>query len=178
MTWTPILTRNGEGAGTRILRIRCLPLVAFCPWQNRNVEVFLGLVIIAQAKHPAPSRTWQLSAVAPMVLRLKTWESRSLPNLVKPLLNRISLNDNKKTPSGAGWSSPVARQAHNLKVVGSNPTPATKIIPNNTKALGLASRGAFCFCAFHVNATSTFDESRNKYPMKSMPRLNSGSGPC
>ena len=27
----------------------------------------------------------------------------------------------------AGWSSPVARQAHNLKVVGSNPTPATKI---------------------------------------------------
>ena len=28
--------------------------------------------------------------------------------------------------SGAGWSSSVARQAHNLKVVGSNPTPATK----------------------------------------------------
>lgn len=27
--------------------------------------------------------------------------------------------------AGAGWSSPVARQAHNLKVVGSNPTPAT-----------------------------------------------------
>src|SRR4029078_2152301 len=29
----------------------------------------------------------------------------------------------------AGWSSPVARQAHNLKVVGSNPTPATKFTP-------------------------------------------------
>ena len=27
----------------------------------------------------------------------------------------------------AGWSSPVARQAHNLKVVGSNPTPATTL---------------------------------------------------
>ncbi len=26
----------------------------------------------------------------------------------------------------AGWSSPVARQAHNLKVRGSNPLPATK----------------------------------------------------
>jgi hypothetical protein len=26
----------------------------------------------------------------------------------------------------AGWSSPVARWAHNPKVVGSNPTPATK----------------------------------------------------
>ncbi len=28
----------------------------------------------------------------------------------------------------AGWSSLVARQAHNLKVVGSNPTPATNDI--------------------------------------------------
>ena len=26
--------------------------------------------------------------------------------------------------SDAGWSSPVARQAHNLKVLGSNPSPA------------------------------------------------------
>gem|GEM_PF-5087027 len=25
----------------------------------------------------------------------------------------------------AGWSSPVARQAHNLEVIGSNPVPAT-----------------------------------------------------
>ena len=31
-------------------------------------------------------------------------------------------------PKDAGWSSPVARQAHNLKVVGSNPTPATKFL--------------------------------------------------
>src|SRR5262249_3840519 len=30
-----------------------------------------------------------------------------------------------ETRVNAGWSSPVARQAHNLKVVGSNPTPAT-----------------------------------------------------
>jgi hypothetical protein len=34
----------------------------------------------------------------------------------------------------AGWSSPVARQAHNLKVVGSNPTPATSFI-NKINAL-------------------------------------------
>ena len=30
--------------------------------------------------------------------------------------------------SVAGWSSPVARQAHNLKVAGSNPAPATNTI--------------------------------------------------
>jgi predicted GIY-YIG superfamily endonuclease len=32
----------------------------------------------------------------------------------------------------AGWSSPVARQAHNLKVLGSNPSPAT-ILKAGTK---------------------------------------------
>ncbi len=31
-------------------------------------------------------------------------------------------------PSNAGWSSLVARRAHNPKVVGSNPAPATKMI--------------------------------------------------
>ena len=35
----------------------------------------------------------------------------------------------------AGWSSPVARQAHNLEVVGSNPTPATKFTPS-TQCVG------------------------------------------
>jgi hypothetical protein len=36
---------------------------------------------------------------------------------------------------GAGWSSPVARQAHNLKVTGSNPVPATK--PHKTTIAAL-----------------------------------------
>ena len=38
-------------------------------------------------------------------------------------------------PIAAGWSSPVARQAHNLKAAGSNPAPATKLRSKN-KALG------------------------------------------
>ncbi len=37
-----------------------------------------------------------------------------------PLLSKADRID-------AGWSSPVARQAHNLKAVGSNPTPATNL---------------------------------------------------
>ena len=55
-----------------------------------------------------------------MVLHLKVWESRSPPglqNAVKSLQPILDLH--------AGWSSPVARQAHNLKVAGSNPAPAT-----------------------------------------------------
>jgi hypothetical protein len=37
----------------------------------------------------------------------------------------------------AGWSSPVARQAHNLKVAGSNPAPAT-IFTNRANFAGEA----------------------------------------
>src|SRR5690606_6313679 len=45
--------------------------------------------------------------------------------------------------SGAGWSSLAARRAHNPKVAGSNPAPATIYtcggVPGN--------RDAVCFCA-------------------------------
>ena len=46
-------------------------------------------------------------------------------------------------PTSAGWSSPVARQAHNLKVVGSNPTPAT----TDSERLGPNEPGRPCLRA-------------------------------
>jgi hypothetical protein len=100
-------------------------------------------------KNPIPSRTRPLNASAPMVLCLKTRESRSLPDLprTKPLPSLPPLSTTRggfcvkrrafvcrpSSPGSpaipalgdAGWSSPVARQAHNLKVTGSNPVPAT-----------------------------------------------------
>ena len=48
---------------------------------------------------------------------------------------------------GAGWSSPVARQAHNLKVVGSNPTPATK----SKEKQALDFQGLFIFLPFQFD---------------------------
>ena len=118
---------------------------------------FAGLVALARSLNPIPSRTRPLNSSAPMVLCLKTRESRSLPGLPRTtsILHNLK-HKHHKTPSSrggaatlssasedrqpnqpgcrangaekiiAGWSSPVARQAHNLKVVGSNPAPATK----------------------------------------------------
>ena len=101
----------------------------------------------AKRSDPIPSRTRPSNASAPMVLCLKTWESRSSPGLqctTRPLLRlhpkfefyrwglrRISLRGlaEDKCVTDAGWSSPVARQAHNLKVVSSNLAPATKFSP-------------------------------------------------
>src|SRR3954449_2233913 len=46
----------------------------------------------------------------------------------------------------AGWSSPVARQAHNLKVIGSNPIPATKTRAGRSASSKAALRGGFRVC--------------------------------
>ena len=43
----------------------------------------------------------------------------------------------------AGWSSPVARQAHNLKAAGSNPAPATIITSTPPKPPHATASGAF-----------------------------------
>ncbi len=51
---------------------------------------------------------------------------RRAPNSPKTLSQAPPVGPGK--PTNAGWSSPVARQAHNLKVIGSNPIPATNII--------------------------------------------------
>ena len=65
-----------------------------------------------------------------MVLRLKARESRSPPGPLKGCFKvqspKTLHHDHKTTDFAAGWSSPVARQAHNLKVTGSNPVPAPK----------------------------------------------------
>src|SRR3981189_3136496 len=63
-----------------------------------------------------------------MVLCLKTWESRSSPGLPRTETSSLSMRRRKSRRCiafDAGWSSPVARQAHNLKAAGSNPAPAT-----------------------------------------------------
>jgi hypothetical protein len=87
-----------------------------------------------------------------MILRLKPRESRPPPDLQTADMHQTELHPDQHTINSrpnqcstnlpehttsennpakrreqkfnAGWSSPVARQAHNLKVTGSNPVPA------------------------------------------------------
>jgi hypothetical protein len=88
-----------------------------------------------------------------MVLHLKVWESKSLPGLLA--LQQFQKHD-------AGWSSPVARQAHNLKVVGSNPTPATNYInkindldhPQRLRFLGFFVVIFILYTNHHANRSS------------------------
>ena len=63
-----------------------------------------------------------------------------MPRREGPKNGRISASD-------AGWSSLAARRAHNPKVVGSNPAPATKY-----QALSLQNARVFCL----LNVRSLF----------------------
>ena len=53
-------------------------------------------------------------------------EDQTIVYDIKEDKDKLQAINIKKKNNCRGWSSLVARQAHNLKVVGSNPTPATK----------------------------------------------------
>ena len=74
------------------------------------------------------------------------WTGRSLDRVIgsfrfkKTLFGCVAEQEGRYTHFLiAGWSSLVARQAHNLKVAGSNPAPATKL---NSLGLRYLPRGA------------------------------------
>src|SRR4051812_2624351 len=97
-----------------------------------------------------------------MVLRLKARKSRPPPGPPSRHQARLDTTasqgrrhsaakvskDPRPWGNVAGWSSPVARQAHNLKVAGSNPAPATtenrepvlKAPPLNRRGFGVCER--------------------------------------
>ena len=58
----------------------------------------------------------------------------------------------------AGWSSPVARQAHNLKVVGSNPTPATTLME-----LSITEGPPLCGGLFEFWANRKAEQGRSQF---------------
>ena len=58
--------------------------------------------------------------------KIKVDYKLSAPNFNARVLSLpLAANMVDSAPFGAGWSSLAARRAHNPKVVGSNPTPAT-----------------------------------------------------
>ena len=76
-----------------------------------------------------PQRRWYFVSRRGRVGRRQVGQARTLKThagrLMPVIRHRIPPLTRSHT---AGWSSPVARQAHNLKVAGSNPAPATNIL--------------------------------------------------
>ena len=109
--WYCVLRRGRVG--------RCQAFQADAPAMSRQAHgAARQLFALQRAKGPRPSAPTIGNAEGrtPTALRAAKSERENTITLSNPVL---------ASPS-AGWSSPVARQAHNLKVRGSNPLPATK----------------------------------------------------
>ena len=96
-----------------------------------------------------------------------------------------------KVKNVAGWSSPVAREAHNLEVTGSNPVPATwpvlttGSIPEEPAATRVVAAGSVVFCgsspadagacgvAFRVSMASHFALQFGTPPCPASPGIGS-----
>jgi hypothetical protein len=101
--------------------------------------LFSGLVVIAGVKLPIPSRTRPISAPTPMVLRLKTWESRSPPDLKRDTSLQNDDHTGSRTPPrgttlARGGAAPFARRRPrlrgrtNAKIPGCSGTSAKKSV--------------------------------------------------
>jgi hypothetical protein len=90
----------------------------------------------ATSFHPVPSRTGSCQASAPeSTARGTAWEAR--PPRAHPAAQHTHLSASSHPPPRGG--AVAARRAHNPKVAGSNPAPATK-----TETLLFSRRVFFC----------------------------------
>ena len=81
-------------------------------------------------------------------------------NRLLPVILLFSRDKLVKLPRrGAGWSSLAARRAHNPKVVGSNPTPATKCCYPGPRSSGV------CFWCFGCRSAVGETDRVGKYEM-------------
>src|SRR5580693_10025723 len=70
----------------------------------------------------------------------------------------------------AGWSSSVARWAHNPEVAGSNPAPATKFAGQRPLPI---MEGAFCMCRVHGIVHEASEEGRRSgWAVRRTPRTS------
>src|SRR5882762_671266 len=81
--------------------------IRYPPFALLHIPSFAGLVVLAGSLNPIPSRTRPLNFPAPMVVRLKTRESRSLPGLPRTefLLHDIE-HENRRGSFRGGFFMP------------------------------------------------------------------------
>ncbi len=94
---------------------------------------------------PKPKLLVTRGGAARSAYHRSTGSMTSRPHLVRHRLTSLP-GTSARLLGDAGWSSPVARQAHNLKAAGSNPAPATNLSPSPKKPKSLPST------QYHVSA--------------------------
>jgi hypothetical protein len=119
--WPPWRRRISGDGQSALPSLRSVPLSKPSAKNAASVSV----LVRSQAAQSAIEQTKMLEQNP---CRPKTRRVEHEQNINTGLILSPSRKPNvpSNTKVDAGWSSPVARQAHNLKVAGSNPAPATK----------------------------------------------------
>ena len=125
LTWADCRENLGfpcSGAGSRLGELEVL--LSWC-WVRSSKPLCRASIVGQVGSIPMRLRfrCWAFCLIGAILvcgLRGKNW-SRFLIRPVDMLWVLVRIG----TSNDAGWSSPVAREAHNLEVVGSNPAPAT-----------------------------------------------------
>ena len=122
--------------------LRCAGLVAraACPEPD---PISNSAVKHASAHGTVSQDTGESVAARPAQRKIHNGIPSSHSDMAKTVAAIAATHRHRPKPVGAGWSSPVARQAHNLKVTGSNPVPATKI-PKQNSRLGPSQPAVSC----------------------------------
>ena len=179
-------TRTAPGGGPQCWSRRSSPDRRFAPvllpqagglwnfWQVQGKSAGIRAHSLSQSRKKRPRSPFQRQSGLVHTPRTR----RALPRGCLPgkpsgrekQATRAALALNPPSPAfsegaqrfNAGWSSPVARQAHNLKVIGSNPIPATKfgMTGSDTKMARLM-RAIFVLGAW-LPTVSGHDESLDK----------------
>ncbi len=107
--------------------------------------------VLKLTRHPSRSQSTRVRAAPADPQKAKAFEDRQSKNNRALALRSLLIN--------AGWSSPVARQAHNLKAAGSNPAPATRKFQGYRDFIGLPSGGRKSYLSLTQRPASHFDTS-------------------
>ena len=146
------LPRNRRGFA---YRKRLIDSAGIAEPRFRVRTVSVAFPVSNDGSRPVPPSSARSAPIAPARSRCSsgsdpTRRSTKLPNDIKMLRIGLRLRTAPHTYGAsydAGWSSPVARQAHNLKVVSSNLAPATKNRRNSNGLRRFPFWGSRCIAA-------------------------------
>lgn len=114
-----------------------------------------------------PQRPWYCVSRHGRVGRRQVFQSTLFPSGQPPRSYAVAMVPRDCTsphlPFDAGWSSPVARQAHNLKAAGSNPAPATNdVIIRPEPPFPLTRTAVFAFAGRWIDAEGPSSPPRRR----------------
>jgi hypothetical protein len=164
-----------------------LDINSLSSFEGTTLQLNIRLVTMAKRSHPFPCRTRKLSSSAPMVVggsppvRVGRRQAKYFLHnhfICEAAYSSIESITLSNIYIVAGWSSSVARRAHNPKVAGSNPVPAIPFLTKDSIILDESRMDSYFDCRqgnetyfAYANNESYFAYAKNFGPVVQLVRM-------